>query len=214
MAIVEATAAFGVEVLQPASPPIAIPYEGDDSGVATVGLYLEEVNLAKQLDAEAYIRQYKPLWFFELDLDLTPVDPLYRETRRPTFKSPVPIPIFIKIDPPISFLKKYGLEDEQDAIAMFSIGWLDKYHNAYAPKTGDRIGYYDEAYTTAYLRTGGKPPQDVTKESAPRVPNFSWEILTGKFGDFFGNTQIPLHIISTLKNLRAPGRPDTNVSIR
>ena len=214
MALVEAITAFGVEVLQPTSPPVAIPYVGDDSGIATVGLSVEEINLTKQLDAESFIRSYPPLMFWELDLEQTVIHPLYRETRTPVYKTPIPIPIYIKINPPQSLLKKYNLEDEHDAIALFSIGWLDKYFNGYAPKTGDRIGYFDQEYTTAYLRTGGKPDQPVTKEGTPRTPNFSWEILTGKFDDYWGNSQIPLHVISTLKNIRAPGLPDTNVSSR
>lgn len=214
MALVEAIAAFGVEVLQPTSPPVAIPYVGDDSGIATVGLSVEEVNLAKQLDCESFLRLYKLLLFYELDLVQTPIHSLYRETRAPVFKTPIPIPIFIRVDPPTSFLKKYGIEDEQDAIGMFSLGWLDKYLSGYAPKTGDRIGYYDQEYSTAYVRSGGRPDQVVTQESIARVPNFSWEILTGKFGDFWGNTQIPLHLVCTLKNLRAPGRPNTNVTNR
>lgn len=214
MATVEAQLAFGVEVLQPTSPPVAIPYVGEDSGIATVGLSVDEINLTKQLDSESFMRLYPPLMFWELDLVATPRHALYRETRDPVYKTPIPIPIYVKIDPPISYLKKYGLEDEQDAIAMFSLGWLDKYLNGYAPKTGDRIGYYDQAYTTAYIQSGGRPDKQVTQEAIARTPNFSWEILTGKFGDFWGNSQIPLHLISTLKNLRAPGRPDTNVTSR
>ena len=108
MALVEAITAFGVEVLQPTSPPVAIPYVGDDSGIATVGLSVEEINLTKQLDAESFIRSYPPLMFWELDLEQTVIHPLYRETRTPVYKTPIPIPIYIKINPPQSLLKKYN----------------------------------------------------------------------------------------------------------
>lgn len=214
MPLVESTSVFGVEALQPASPPVAVPYIGDDTGVATVGLYTPEVELAKQLDAESFIRLYKPLLLYVLDLANTQVHSLYQETRNPVYLTPILVPTYVQVEPPKRVLKKFGLETEHEAIALLSLAWLEKYAPTVKVKTGDRFGYYNDSYTTSHLQPGGLPPKDVTQEAVPRVPNFSFEVLTTKHADYWGNTQIPLHLLLTLKNLRAPGKPDTNITNR
>lgn len=214
MPVVESISGFGVEALQPASPPLVVSFRGEDDGTALVATQVQEVNLVKDLDRESFIRLYPPLAYFELDKGATVVDTLYRETRAPVYKTPIPIPIFVKLDPPKRFLKRFGVESEQEAVALVSAGWLERHAVALQMKTGDRIGYYDQPYVGGVPMSGGRPDAVVTHEKEARQPNFSFEVLAAKWCDYFGNTQIPLHKILTLKNLRAPGKPDTNVNPR
>lgn len=214
MPVVESISGFGVEVLQPASPPLVVSFRGEDADTAQVAVQVYEVDLVKDLDRESFIRQYPPLAFFELDDATTPVDTLYRETRAPVFKQPIPIPIFIKPDPPKRLLKRFGLEVEQAAIGLVSVGWLERHAPALQMKTGDRIGYYDQQFTGSFPQPGGRPDKVVVHEGTPRTPNYSFEVLEDMFTDYFANTQIPLHLLLILKNLRAPGKADTNVTTR
>lgn len=214
MPAVESTSGFGVEALQPASPPLVVSFRGEDDGTALVAVQVGEADLVKDLDRESFIRLYPPLAYFELDKAATVVDTLYRETRAPSYRPPIPVPIYITLEPPKRFLKKYGLEAEQEAVGLVSAGWLERHAPNLQVKTGDRIGYYDQPYVGDVPMSGGRPDRVVTHETVARVPNFSFEVLTAKWCDYFGNTQIPLHKILTLKNLRAPGTPDTNVNPR
>jgi hypothetical protein len=214
MTIVESTSGFGVEALQPAFPPIVVSFKGTDNLTALVGQQVTEVNLIKDLDRESFIRLYPPLAYYELDKVATPVDTLYRETQAPVYKTPVAIPIFITLEPPKRLLKRYGLEAEQEAIGLVSAGWLERHDPTLQMKTGDRIAYYDQPYTGSFPNPSGLPDTTVTHEATARVPNFMFEVLTAKWCDYFTNTQIPLHKILTLKNLRAPGIQDTNVNPR
>lgn len=208
MPVVEATLTFGVEALQPASPPLDIPFFGDESQVAQIATQVEEVDLVKGLDRESFIRLYPVLQYYELDRQTTVVDELYGETADPVFKAPIPVPIYIRLDPPANLLKRYGIEGEHFGIALFSNGWLEKNAPSLVLATGDRIGYYDQPYVGSFDRPGGLPPGQVVHESVPLDPNyptnFHFEILTVKHTDYFGNTQIPIHRVATLKNLRNP----------
>lgn len=214
MAVVESVSVFGVEALQPASPPLDIPYRGDDTGIAQVGLDPNEIELTMQLDAESFVRLYPPLEYCELDLANSVVDTLYRETREPVYKTPVLIPIYVTLKPLKAMLKRFGIEDEHDALCMISLGWLHKNHPEIRVKTGDRIGYYDKAYVETSLQPHGLPDQVLGRETVAHDPNMQFELLTVCYGDFWGNSQRPLHLVGTLKNLRAPGKPDTNVNPR
>ncbi len=140
------------------------------------------------------------------------MDTLYRETSAPAYKQPVGIPIFIMLEPPKRMLKRFGLEAEHQAIGLVSQGWLDRHAPSLQMKTGDRIAYYASPYVDDVSRPSGLPDTVVTHEATPRTPNFSFEVLTAKWCDYFANTQIPIHKILSLKNLRAPGKPDTNVT--
>jgi hypothetical protein len=204
MPVVESTMVFSVEALQPASPPLDVPYFGDESNIAHVATQVEEVDLVKGLDRESFIRLYPELLYYELDRDTTVVDELYGETREPQFKVAIPIPIYIRIDPPANLLKRYGIEGEHFAIGLVSNGWLEKNAPTLGIATGDRLGYYDQPFTGTFDRPGGLPPGQVTHESTPATPNFHLEVLTSKACDYFGNTQVPIHRVLTLKNLRNP----------
>lgn len=214
MPSVESAARIVYEVLQPEKPTVDIPYRGDDTGIGQVGLYSPEIDLAMQLDSESFIRLYPSVDFRELDMDQSVVDTLYRETRQPSYKSSVMIPVYFKIEPPKNLLKRFGVEDEHDAVAMMSLGWLQKYQPDLRVKTGDRIGYYDQAYTETSIRPHNLPNKEVVREPVAHVPNMQFEILNVYYGDYWGNSQRPLHLLCSLKNLRAPGKHDTNVNPR
>ena len=214
MPTVSSTVIIPVEVLQPTRPPLMLSYRGTDDQTAMIAVQTYEVDLAKDLDRESFIRLYPSLLYYELDKTSTVVDTLYRETRQPVYKAPVPCPIYVVPEPPKKLLKRFGLEVEQEGLALVSAGWLERHAPDLQMKTGDRIGYYNNEYTGSFNRPGGQSDKIVVHEPEPRVPNFSWEILTTKWGDYWGNTQIPLHKVLTLKNLRAPGKPDTNVTSR
>lgn len=203
-----------IEVLQPAAPPLIVSYYGTDNQTALVGQQQSEVDIAKDLDRESFIRHYPPLLFYSLNKQATITDKLYRETRSPVFLSAIPIPIFIQPNPPKRMLKRFGVETEQDAIGLVSAGWLERHVTSLQIKTGDRIGYYDQSYNATVPRPNGLSAATVVHEPSARVPNYSFEILSTKWTDYFTNTQIPLHKLLILKNLRAPGIPDTNIGSR
>lgn len=214
MPAVEVISSIVYEALQPERPPLDIPYRGDDAGIGQVGLYGPEITLAMQLDCESFIRLYPPVDFRELDFNTSVIDTLYRETRSPSYKSSVMIPAYFKVSPPKNLLKRFGVEDEHDAVAMLSLGWLQKYQPDLRVKTGDRIGYYDQSYTESSIRPHNLPNKDVVREPVAHVPNMQFEILNVYYGDYWGNSQRPLHLMCSLKNLRAPGKHDTNVNPR
>ena len=211
---VSSSTGFAIEELQPSAPPLVVSFIGTDYGTAHIAVQQSETDLVKDLDRESFIRNYPPLAYFSLDKKATQIDRLYRETRNPSYRAPVLIPIFIQLEPPKRLLKKYGLEVEQEAIGLISQGWLDRHAQDLTPKTGDRIGYFDRPYADDVSQPNGLSDNVVIHELQPRTPNFSFEVLTVKFCDLFGNSQRPLHLITTLKNLRAPGKPDSNISIK
>ena len=211
MPVVVSNSGFNVEVLQPASPPLVVSFVGTDDQTGMVATQVYEVDLVKDLDRESFIRSYPTLAYYELDKSATIVDPLYRETRNPSYKVSIAIPILVQLEPPKRLLKKFGIEAEQEAIALISQGWLERHAPTLQVKTGDRIGYYDVPYVGSYPQPSGLPDAHVVHEPIARVPDFSFEVLTAKWCDYFANTQIPLHKVLTLKNLRAPGKPNTNV---
>lgn len=202
---------FSVEAIQPSAPPLIVSFVGTDDQTGQIAVQQPEIDLVKDLDRESFIRNYPPLAYFELDKKATVIDPLYRETRSPAYKQPISIPIFIMLEPSKRLLKRFGLEVEQQAIGLVSQGWLDRHAPSLQIKAGDRIGYFDSMYVDNFPSPQGLADASVVHEPQSRTPNFSFEVLTSKWCDYFANTQSPIHKILTLKNLRAPGKPDTNV---
>jgi hypothetical protein len=205
---------FAIEELQPSAPPLVVSFIGTDYGTAHIAVQQSETDLVKDLDRESFIRNYPPLAYFSLDKKATQIDPLYRETRNPSYKAPVLIPIFIQLEPSKRLLKKFGLEVEQEAIGLLSQGWLDRHAKELKVKTGDRIGYFDRPYVDDVSQPSGISDEVIIHELQPRTPNFSFEVLTVKFCDYWASSQRPIHIITTLKNLRAPGKPDRDISLK
>lgn len=139
------------------------------------GSAARDVEYILTVNAEQFHRIYPEIKFFPMSRNPTQtvVDPLYNEAIRKEFNKmhPILVPVFVAIQPQLKLLKKYGIEEEQDAIAVFN-NRIDK-ELSIDPITGDRIEYQ------AIL----------------------FEILTAKHVDYFTNTQVPLNKICTLRNL-------------
>jgi hypothetical protein len=151
-----------------------------DADVATVGEYQPEITLTMENDQESFDRMFPPIAYYVLDKRITTrsvsetfygeeVDEQGALTEVP----PLMIPIEIKISPPLQYLRKFGIEELQDAIALLSIGWLQANLPNFNPKIGDRILYHQ----------------------------IEFRVETVKFSDYFANEQVPIHYLLTLDNM-------------
>lgn len=205
MPTVTANFVLPVEALQPASPPLVLVSYGDEANqVAPIAVQVEEVELTKELDREAFIRHHPQVSYYELDRVTTPQDDLYGEVAvagHALYKVPILIPLLLQFEPPKQMLKKFGIEGEQDAIAVMSNSWIEKFAPALRPSPGDRISYFNQNFTGSFSQVGGLPDGTVTHLADA---NMMFEVLTVKHTDYFGSTQIPLHRVLTLKNLQKP----------
>jgi hypothetical protein len=139
--------------------------------VTPIGSSQRDVEVMLRMNAESFRLLYPALLYKQLDRVETKVDPLYKEAiGDPVHKAPKSVPVLVIPDPPMKLLKKYGLETEQEAIAIMNCRLNDA--AGIYPVTGDLIQYYDKWF----------------------------EILTVKFEGYANNTQVPLNIILTLKN--------------
>jgi len=179
MPTLSAPIAIPLELLQPAVPTI-LDYRQGDAGLAQIGTLPSDAQLYLDLDREQFIHMYPPLPYRQLDRTNTVVDGLYGEAGTPVFISPVQMPVLVMLEPPKKLLRRWGVENVQDGIALLSEGWMANHApSGFRVTPGDRIDYFDGGST------------------------FSLELVTVKFVDYFGNTQIPLHRVCTLKNLAA-----------
>jgi len=121
-------------------------------------------------NAEQFTYLYPALRFLPLDRTRDS-DPLYREKVKPVFLDPVTIPTYVELQPQLKLLKRFGIEEEQEAIAVWSCRHLNQYK--LDPKTGDRLQYF----------------------------NILFELLTVKLTDYFLSTQVPLNKVATLKQV-------------
>lgn len=168
-----------IEYLQPTQPVFNVPGLVD-STVATVGEYAPEIALTMENDRESFDRMFPAIAYYVLDKKLTTrsvSDTFYgEESDEQAALNEVPplmIPIELKIDPPLQYLRKFGIEDIQDAIALLSIGWLNANLPSFSPKIGDRILYHQ----------------------------IEFRVETAKFTDYFANEQVPIHYLLTLDNM-------------
>ncbi len=139
--------------------------------VTPIGSSQRDVEAMLRMNAESFKLLYPDLLYRQLDRVETKVDSLYKEAiGNPVHKDPKSVPILVIPDPPQKLLKKYGLEEEVEAIAIMNCRLNDK--AGIYPVTGDLIQYHD----------------------------IWFEILTVKFEGYANNTQVPLNIICTIKN--------------
>jgi hypothetical protein len=168
-----------LEYLQPTKPMFNV-LGLVDADVATVGEDGTEIALTMENDQESFDRMFPPLPYYVLDKQLTTrtqAETFYGEEDNEqaalTEVAPLMIPIEIKISPPLQYLRKFGIEDLQDAIALLSIGWLNANLPTFHPKIGDRILYHQ----------------------------IEFRVETVKFTDYFANEQVPIHYLLTLDNM-------------
>jgi hypothetical protein len=159
------------EFLQPEKPQLYNPYT--DSDLSTLAYSVAETSLTRDMDVEAFVLSFPWLPYERIDRVNTVVHPIYREAKNPQYLPAVMIPTWVKVDPPLQLLRKYGIETEQDAIALMSLEWLDRHVPNFVPTAGDLLTFFE----------------------------IKFEVLTSKRWDYIANTQIPLHRVFTLKNL-------------
>lgn len=123
-----------------------------------------------KVNAEQFWLLYPQLRFFQLDR-AQGHDPLYGEQPKARFVDPVKVPTYIQIHPQEKLLKRFGIESEQEAFAVWSCRILNDL--GLDPVTGDRVEYYGITY----------------------------EVLTTKLTDAMLNTQVPINKLATLKQI-------------
>lgn len=138
--------------------------------VSPIGSSQRDVEAILSMNAESFRFLYPTIRFKQFDGSDTVKDPLYGEVVGAViYREPIQIPALVIPDPPMKLLKKYGLEVEQEAIAIMNCRLNEK--AKVFPVERDRMEYY----------------------------GIWWEILTVKYQDYFTNTQIPLNQLLTLK---------------
>ncbi len=124
------------------------------------------------LNAEQFKRLYPEIKYYPLNRTETYVDPVYTESKTKVFiDRPVLVPVLVVIGPQDKLLKKYGIEEEQEAVAVFCNRVNTE--RGIDPTTGDRMEYYAILY----------------------------EVLTVKHTDYISNTQVPLNKVVTLRQI-------------
>lgn len=139
--------------------------------VTPIGSSQRDVEVMLRMNAESFRLLYPPLLYRAFDREETKMDPLYKETiGNPIHKDPKSVPILVIPEPERKLLKKYGLEEEVEAIAIMNCRLNDL--AGIVPVTHDLIQYHERWF----------------------------EILTVKFEGYVNNTQVPMNIICTMKN--------------
>jgi hypothetical protein len=151
-------------------PPLVEDTEQTHWSLVTLGTAQRDVEVILRMNAEQFRLLYPKVRYYKLDRVQTKVDDLYKESIGfPTYAVPIEIPALIMPGPQMNLLKKYGIEEEQEAICVMNARLNDQ--AGIYPHTGDLMEW-------AEVR---------------------WETLTAVFGDYMTNTQVPLNLILTLK---------------
>lgn len=151
-------------------PPLVEDTEQTQWGIVPIGTSQRDTEVILRMNAEQFRLLYPRVRYFKMDRVNTKVDPLYNESIGfPKYNDPILIPALIMPGPQMNLLKRYGIEEEQEAICVTNAR-LNAQANVY-PHMGDLIEW-------AEVR---------------------WEILTVVFGDYMTNTQVPLNLVLTLK---------------
>ena len=167
----------GVTTVTPTLPTTLAPDSVDL--LATKDL---DVLRLQQFDLEYFYRTFPQLQWIRIGQKGSHMHSIYHESTddQKSFESPVLLPIHVRVNPPMQILQKYGIDEPQDALGVFSlpvIGDVSKRLNlpSLQVSIGDRVQFFDS--------------------------DFTFEINTVKMRDFVGATQTPLHNVVTLKNL-------------
>jgi hypothetical protein len=150
--------------------------------ILPIGTTKKAVAFAIRVNEEQYRKIYPEVNFYKLNRVETVVDDLYKEavgdavydglkqTDGTTVGAVEKIPALIQQGPQMKLLKRYGIEEEQEAIAVFAASMLHK--RGIEVHTGDRIEFLA----------------------------ITWEVIKPEFTDYFANSQVPLNLVCTLKN--------------
>jgi len=150
--------------------PLVEDTEQTQWGILPIGTSQRDTEVILRMNAEQFRILYPRVRYYKLDRVQTKVDQLYKESIGfPEYESPKLIPTLIMPGPQLNLLKRYGIEEEQEAIAVMNAR-LNAQSQIF-PHTGDLLEW-------AEVR---------------------WEILTAVFHDYMTNTQVPLNLILTLK---------------
>lgn len=148
--------------IQVSKLPVIIPPESD-------------VVFVKQLHRDLYRLVFPRVLWMQIDRKATVVDRLYLETRRFIYKAPVEMPIFVQVKPSAQLLTKFGIDEERELLAVFSIPILEEMGLGSNEVTiGDKIVY------------------DGTEYEVMSVNRYSYVF----------NYNIPLDLVTTLQRFR------------
>ncbi len=139
-------------------------------GRGVIGSGRRDLESLINLNAEQFCILYPPVDVHERVQDGAQ-DDLYQEDVRPTFKDPIAIPTFFTINPQKKLLKSFGIEEEQEAIAVWSNRLLNT--SGLDPVTGDRVEYL----------------------------GILFDVITVKFDAYHLSTQVPLNKVATLRQV-------------
>jgi hypothetical protein len=126
-----------------------------------------------KINEEQFHKLYPILRYYPLYRQEFWLDPLYNESKTKEFhyEKPILVPILVVVNPPLTLLRRYGIEEEQEVIAITCNRVNRK--AGIDPTTGDRLQYYSITY----------------------------EVLTSKYTDYFLNTQVPLNKVAVLRQI-------------
>lgn len=142
-------------------------------GLVPLGTADRDLETVIELNAEQFTLLYPRLKYYSMSRNSTAVDTLYNEAIAKNFTDYVELPIFLVMSPQLKLLKKYGIEEEQEAIAVLNVRLSNA--NDIDPMTGDLIEFL----------------------------GIRFEILNVKLTDYFANTQVPLNKVATLRQINA-----------
>lgn len=150
--------------------PLVEDTEQTQLGILPIGTSQRDTEVILRMNAEQFHVLYPKVRYYKLDRVQTKVDNLYNESIGfPKYDDPKLIPTLIMPGPQMNLLKKYGIEEEQEALAVMNAR-LNAESKIF-PHTGDLLEWAE----------------------------VQWEILTAIFNDYMTNTQVPLNLILTLK---------------
>lgn len=152
-----------------------IPYQLQQSQVPVVIPPELDVVLVKQLHRDLYRLVFPRVLWMQIDRKTTVVDRLYLETRRFIYKAPIEMPMYIQVKPSSQLLTKFGIDEERELLAGFSIPILEEMGlGANEVTIGDKIVYDGTEY----------------------------EIMTVNRYSYVFNYNVPLDLIATLQRFR------------
>jgi len=136
-----------------------------------IGQSRRDMELVIRKNVEQFERLYPRIQYIQLNRAKSRPDPLYRERIFKKFNDPILVSAYFQLSPPEKLLRKFGIEVEATAIAVFSNRILNR--KRLKVLTGDRVMYL----------------------------GVTFEVITMKLLDYFLNTQVPINTVAILKQV-------------